>query len=577
MFIFLSPDEKTIEESEECRIDNRISPFTNQGLILEINRVRHRGLLDKIMDIGISWREKPTFYIVTDIDDGEYSSYKEYGFTYNTWDTIGQDFRTLRDIEEEQATSIVRISIIEQVKKGIFRTQYAEKEKIEVTYNYRTGRWDGNDFFNDNDGYGHFVGETFEVWFNIYQTDYDEDGIPYWTEVNILKTDPQVDDSKLDPDNDGIPTTWEWKWGYNPYVWDDHKTLDPDIDGIENIEEYQMEKWFANPFQQDIYIEVDGMEKSGAFGKEYVLYEETKQIIIERFCRHKINVYVDNGWPGSKANSGELLPYDKNKISWNSGNILQYYKHHFPDERKGIFRYVLICGNSKPYAFCGNTEFNRFDTIVISTDIKTKLKVWNAFTQRTERIMLASVFLHELGHSLGIGPNTFEGCDNSTFVYRYLPSKSRTKYLEQWGNYKSVMNYYYINNKKIVDYSDGTHGDNDQNDWEKIYLPFFQTEVDVVVDPFYHPITKEGIDENVSIKLEGWNYNKELTERYEKTVSNWSPIYPIKCSWSVFVKTDGETYSNRNIRIYVKPIVPFSVWTLFKEGYLDSKCNINLV
>ncbi|MCK5636297.1 MAG: hypothetical protein KAH91_02670, partial [Thermoplasmatales archaeon] len=47
--IDLSSEEKIIEEAGEYEIDNRISPLTNQGLILEINRVRHRNLLDKIM------------------------------------------------------------------------------------------------------------------------------------------------------------------------------------------------------------------------------------------------------------------------------------------------------------------------------------------------------------------------------------------------------------------------------------------------------------------------------------------------------------------------------------------------
>jgi len=126
-------------------------------------------------------------------------------------------------------------------------------------------------------------------------------------------------------------------------------------------------------------------------------------------------------------------------------------------------------------------------------------------------------------------------------------------------------------NKKIVDFSDGSHGKNDQNDWETFYLPYFQIETNVVVDPFYYPITKEGIDENVSIKLEGWSYSKDLTEKYVATISDWSPIYPIKCSWSVYLKIDEDTsLSDRNIRVYAKPIVPFSIWTLFKEGYMPN-------
>ena len=109
----------------------------------------------------------------------------------------------------------------------------------------------------------------------MYQEDYDHDGIPFWTEVNILGTDPTVDDSVLDPDNDGIPTSWEWKWDYDPWVWNDHNNLDPDLDGIENIEEYQMKKYFSDPYQPDIYIETDGMEKKGTFDLQHIFYEES--------------------------------------------------------------------------------------------------------------------------------------------------------------------------------------------------------------------------------------------------------------------------------------------------------------
>jgi hypothetical protein len=183
-----------------------------------------------------------------------------------------------------------------------------------------------------------------------------------------------------------------------------------------------------------------------------------------------------------------------------------------------------------------------------------------------------------LGHSLGIGPNTIHGCDNGSYKTRFLPSKERKQYLKEWGNYKSVMNYYYIYNKDIVDFSDGSHGYNDQNDWEKIYLPFFQIEADVVVDPFYYPVTKKGIDEHVNINLKGWNYSKDLTKKYLKNIYDWSPIDPIKCNWSIFIKTDEDfDRSDRDIRIYAKPIVPFSIWTLYREGYIDSNGNINLV
>ena len=45
------------------------------------------------------------------------------------------------------------------------------------------------------------------------------------------------------------------------------------------------------------------------------------------------------------------------------------------------------------------------------------------------------------------------------------------------------MNYYYIWDKNLVDYSDGSHGYNDQNDWEAFDLTFFQNECKVIEDP----------------------------------------------------------------------------------------------
>jgi hypothetical protein len=555
----------TEEENIEYELDNRISPLTNQGLILEINRIRHRGLIDKIMKNGFSWRYPPQFYVITNIDDQEYSSYNEYGFTFKTWDTISQEFRIIKDVEEELKTSEIAITIVE---KGFIGLKNIEKEKLQLTYDYLTGRWTGDDDISDEDGYGHYIGETFEVWFNLYQTDYDHDGIPYWTEVNVLHTNPCVDDSKQDVDEDGVPTNWEWKWGYDPNIWDDHENLDPDIDGIENIEEYQMDKWFANPFSQDIYLEVDGMQKGGLFDNDHVLFEESQQIIIERFCQHGINVYIDNGWPGGPVNGGgELLPHIK-RISWDSGMMLQYYNHYFPDDRRGIFRYLLMChsGVFPMNAFSGNTEFNRFDTMAVGLHLYQKL-----LTPRTQRLLVAATVLHELGHTLSIAPYTIEGCDNiSLFDIREI-----RQYIEEWGNYKSVMNYLYVGSKKIIDFSDGTHGYNDQNDWEKFYLPFFQIENNIICEPgILPPATDKVVDENLSITLKGWEYNKAVTQKYSEDISGWSPVDPIKCNWSVYIKTEDNSFpSDRNLRIYCWPMVPISGWSLIKEGYWISSTN----
>ena len=95
-FIVLGEETEKTEKIEAVEeIDNRISPLTNQGLIFEINRMRHRGLVDIIMKRGASWRNPPQFYFVTMIDDQEYISkdvWSRRGTTetfFEKWDTSG--------------------------------------------------------------------------------------------------------------------------------------------------------------------------------------------------------------------------------------------------------------------------------------------------------------------------------------------------------------------------------------------------------------------------------------------------------------------------------------------------------
>ena len=302
------------EEPEEFEYDFRINPYNNQGLIVEVLRIRNRDLMDRMLSFGTSWKDTPSFYWDLKVDEKEATT-KEYIGTvgvYNTWDTITKETCITTYIEDGQEKSDVTITIMEEVKSGLLgrKTTDVEKETIHLTFDYYTGRWTGDDSFKDSDGYGHYLGENYEVWFNLYQDDYDHDNIPYWVEVNILRTNPTIDDSILDPDNDGIPTSWEWKWDYDPSVWNDHQNLDPDIDGLNNIEEYQMRKYFSNPYQPDVYIETDGMQDDQLIELDHVFYKESQQMIIERFAQHGINVYIDDGWPDGPVNGGgEMLPH----------------------------------------------------------------------------------------------------------------------------------------------------------------------------------------------------------------------------------------------------------------------------
>jgi hypothetical protein len=309
---YYKEEEEVIEEDPVRIIDDRISPFENQGLIIEVNRIRHRGLYDKLMTRGNSWKKAPSYYWIVELDGLEYVSKdvehlgKVTETLINTWDTMFQENKIVRDAEEEQESSVVTFTMVERVKSGLFGRRFndVERDSFTVKFDYRTGRWSGDDNFRDFDGYGHVLGETFEIWFNLYQMDYDADGIPYWTEVNVLGTDPLRNDNDKDPDEDGIPTSWEWRWGYDPFTWDDHEKLDPDIDGLENIEEYELSKWLSDPYSQDVYCEVDYMGRGGLFDPPHIFREEAVQAITEKYAEHNIRLYFDTGWPDTPQGGG---------------------------------------------------------------------------------------------------------------------------------------------------------------------------------------------------------------------------------------------------------------------------------
>ena len=194
-------------------VDDRISPYENQGLVLEVLRIRHRGFLEKFLTRGNSWKDVPEFYYISYIDGMEFKSkdLKQHQQTreilINTWDSMFQESKVMRSAVQGQEKSHITLTIVEREKAGLLGIQSvdSQKDSFSLTYCYRTGRWTGDDSFRDSDGYGYYLGDTFEVWFNLYQPDYDDDYIPYWTEVNILGTDPTIDDVDYDPDGDGTP------------------------------------------------------------------------------------------------------------------------------------------------------------------------------------------------------------------------------------------------------------------------------------------------------------------------------------------------------------------------------------
>jgi hypothetical protein len=326
-----------------------------------------------------------------------------------------------------------------------------------------------------------------EIYFDIFQNDYDSDGLVYWAETEVFNTDPKVDDRGRDDDNDGIPIEWENKWGhqfyyeydesidqwvishnwfYHPFEWNDHSSIDEDNDALNNLEEYLTSQWGSDPFRKDIFVELDEMESGSIFEKESILPEGSKHLIRNAFNRQNIVFHLDDGtWEGETGS--EIVPFDDvgEKSTWEEVDSLyhDYFLHNNENNwRRGVFHYGVVIYNAEGasgYCFRGDA----FQISRVGLEKKVRSPVCGS-----RDVVYASAYMHELGHSLGL---------------TYLGGHSRDSYFPwqplwwKWRPYKSIMNYGYMYGflHDLVDYSDGSRGKNDFNDWANIDFYNFQS------------------------------------------------------------------------------------------------------
>jgi len=402
----------------------------------------------------------PDFYVKVIIEDEEFVSdtWKNTKYIYEP------DFSPTLDVSDEEEFVDITIQLWDWNLNGDKLCDIGnENDDVSLTYSIKTGHWSGDDQLEDPSGYGRLNGcddgsiyqheMDCEIWFNIYQNDYDNDNIPYWTEVNEYGTDPEVDDTGDDSDGDNIPIEWEWKWGYDPFETDNHENLDPDGDSIENIEEYITSDYDSDPYRKDIFTELDQMDESPS-GDVSIMPEASKELLFTAFNRQNIVYHLDDGsWDETGS---EIIPFDEATYE---GELNQIYYQHFlngPNWRRGVFHYGVLIYNSTGV---GGNMFgpNRFQ-------ISSKYMESKASIPYLKRDMVyASAYMHETGHTLDFRPIPGH---NHRSLYPWQ--------LFWWINraYKSCMNYGYM--YTTVDYSDGSRRYPDLNDWERMDMAFFE-------------------------------------------------------------------------------------------------------
>jgi len=360
-------------------------------------------------------------------------------------------------------------------------------------YSIKTGHWVGDDWafywdegHNGTDyqpehewigfdpsGYGRLNGcddnsinqldRDAELYFTITQNTPAPDGIPYWLKTQIYHLDPATDYTGYDPNNDGIPLTWDWKWGYDPFANDSHAALDEDYDGLNNTKEYRVSQWGSDPFKKDLYIELDRMADSPR-GEQTLLADEPKELIRTCFAQHNIDFHLDDGSMGGS----DIIPFQESSSQRDLQNdYLHYFLHdNLSNYRRGIFHYGLMVYNA---SYGGFNFFNGilpyFDCFQVSSK-RMNTKIFPK-TARKAVLVYGSAYMHELGHNIGL--DAFTGIDNPNTAMPWQ---------RDWWKYRpyvSIMNYGYM--YAMIGYSDGHRGKNDYNDWTHIDLGMFQKEM----------------------------------------------------------------------------------------------------
>jgi len=461
-------------ENSLYAIENDFDPLIDINITVEIMAIRSLDTIDVFSD--------PDFFVKLFINSEEFTSpvendnqhiYDFWKITKNVPDDIktvdisiqlwdwGSDSNKLCDISKEKNTN-------------------DEGKYANITYDLRTGRWYGDDYnMGDSSGYGRLNGcgdgsiyaneNDCELLFKIYQNDYDNDLLPYWIETNIYETDPMVNNKGEDLDLDGVPIEWEHCFGFNPNIWEDHGNFDHDIDSLNNIEEYLTWDFGSDPFRKDIFLQMDFMD-DGPNGENNEILEGAYEILKDPYHRRNIIFHVDSG----EINGGEIIPFRYNS-TFDDVLILynDYFLHNNSESAlRGIFHYGLVVYSIRPagFGFSGDTSpywgyipgTNGF--VLSSTLVDKKEELFRG--QKSREYLYASLIMHEMGHNFGVRFGDPFGCDNQL-------TKSPLQ-IGWWrfSNYKSCMNYRYT--YLILDYSDGSHGKRDNDDWEQIDLTWFE-------------------------------------------------------------------------------------------------------
>jgi len=279
LFLFVSSFSTVLSNKLSSFNDDDIDPLVDLSVTVDVLKIRSLEHDDPQLNTKeiIDEESYPDFYIKIIVDEEEFTSKIFWNERY----LYKSPFSVTSNVDDYKETVDITIQLWDAADEGYdsdrlcdISSDVSEDNVIkdddsydaEIFYNLKNGHWTGDDELKDESGYGRLNGcddgtiyqpdRDCELWFDISFNDYDQDGIPYYMETSIYNTDPYVNDADTDLDEDGVPTWWEFKWGYDPTKPDDHQNIDPEHDGLHNLNEFRTSQWFSDPYVRDLFIEL---------------------------------------------------------------------------------------------------------------------------------------------------------------------------------------------------------------------------------------------------------------------------------------------------------------------------------
>ncbi len=275
--------------------------------------------------------------------------------------------------------------------------------------------------------------------------DADEDGLTLAQE-----TAQGTSDSQLDTDHDGL----------SDYV---ESSLNPDRDAeFCNATSTPMSCAYPDPSKQDVYVEIDWMYDP-VNNRSFKPSDTQLGLITAAFSAHGINFHADTGQFGG----GNQLPTYTETLHIDDTPPYVGFSHYkygydsypanFSSDRESIWRYMI-----SGYNFAEGPDLSGIAD-VSGSDIFVSYGLVQDGSFSNMDDALAGTMIHEIGHTL---------CLSSSQVYYEQPSECYYAGVDSdnvaYALYGSAMTY--VHQFDTVNYSDGTNGAFDHDDWNAIKL-----------------------------------------------------------------------------------------------------------